>query len=65
AEETAVEVVNLLQSCNLMRKDIKISNGNKIMYFVTDAPEKFKKIGNRFLKEDIEYVEWIDIPINI
>lgn len=65
AEETAIEVVNLLQSCNLMRKDIKIYDENRIRYFVTDAPEKFKKIGNRFLKENIEYVEWIDIPINV
>ncbi len=63
AEETAREVVNLLQSCKLMRKDIKIIEEKRIKYFVTDAPEKFKKIGNRFLKENIEHVEWIDIPI--
>lgn len=65
AEETASDVVNLLQSCNLMREGIKITYGSRIQYFVTDAPEKFKKVGNRFLKENIEYVEWIDIPINI
>lgn len=64
AEETALEVVNLLQSCNIMRKSIKICNENRVKYFVTDAPEKFKKIGNRFLKESIDHVEWIDIPIN-
>ncbi len=47
-----------------MLKNKKISEKDKIKYFVTDAPEKFKKIGNRFLKENIDNVEWIDIPIN-
>ncbi len=64
AEETAIEVVNLLQSCNLMRKDIKIKDCNRVKFFVTDAPEKFRTIGNRFLKANIEEVEWIDIPVN-
>ncbi len=64
AEETAKEVVNLLQTCNLVRKDIKIYDGNKVKYFVTDSPEKFKKIGSKFLNETIKDVEWIDIPVN-
>lgn len=64
AEETATEVVNLLQSCNIKRKDIKISHKERVKYFVTDAPEKFRIIGNRFLKENIDHVEWIDIPMN-
>jgi len=64
AEETAKEVVNLLQTCNLVRKDIRIYDGDKVKYFVTDAPEKFRKIGSRFLNETISNVEWIDIPVN-
>lgn len=62
AEETAKEVVNLLQICNIMRKNIKIMKEKKVKYFVTDDPEKFRIVGNRFIKESIDDIEWIDIP---
>jgi glutamate racemase len=50
AEEVAVEVAALLKRRQLMRK-----SGNGVHgFFVTDAPERFIKIGQRFLGEKVE-----------
>jgi glutamate racemase len=50
AEETAVEV-----EAALKRGVLTKSNGNAVhSFFVTDAPDRFIKIGRRFLGEKVE-----------
>lgn len=50
AEEVATEVTLLLKHHSLARKNGKGSHG----FFVTDAPERFIKVGQRFLGEKVE-----------
>jgi glutamate racemase len=50
AEEVALEVAALLKGRALARKNGKGSHG----FFVTDAPERFIKVGQRFLGEKVE-----------
>jgi glutamate racemase len=50
AEEVASEVAALLKRHSLARKNGKGSHG----FFVTDAPERFIKVGQRFLGEKVE-----------
>jgi glutamate racemase len=50
AEEVAVEVAALLKRRQLTRKSGKGAHG----FFVTDAPDRFIKIGQRFLGEKVE-----------
>ncbi len=50
AEEVAVEVSALLKRHSLARKNGKGAHG----FFVTDAPERFIKVGQRFLGEKVE-----------
>lgn len=50
AEEIAKEVAALLKQSALSRKTGKGSHG----FFVTDAPERFIKVGRRFLGEKVE-----------
>ena len=50
AEEVATEVAMLLKHHSLARKNGKGSHG----FFVTDAPERFIKVGQRFLGEKVE-----------
>ena len=50
AEETAKEVESLLKRASIVRK-----NGKGVhSFFVTDAPERFIKVGRRFLGEKVE-----------
>jgi glutamate racemase len=50
AEETAKEVESLLRRASIVRK-----NGKGVhSFFVTDAPERFIKVGRRFLGEKVE-----------
>jgi glutamate racemase len=50
AEEVALEVTALLRRHSLARKTGKGAHG----FFVTDAPERFIKVGQRFLGEKVE-----------
>ncbi|MGH7930830.1 MAG: glutamate racemase, partial [Candidatus Binatia bacterium] len=50
AEEVAMEVNVLLKSHSLARKHGRGAHG----FFVTDAPERFIKVGQRFLGEKVE-----------
>jgi glutamate racemase len=50
AEEVATEVAVLLKRHSLARKNGKGTHG----FFVTDAPERFIKVGQRFLGEKVE-----------
>jgi glutamate racemase len=50
AEEVAIEVAALLKRYSLARKNGKGAHG----FFVTDAPERFIKVGQRFLGEKVE-----------
>ncbi|HOK08205.1 MAG TPA: glutamate racemase [Candidatus Hydrogenedens sp.] len=63
AEETAKAVFEILQNHNMLNKNIHKKTNTILNFFVTDRPEKFKTIGSKFLREKIEHVEWIDIPI--
>jgi len=50
AEEIAIEVAALLKRRSLARKKGKGAHG----FFVTDAPDRFVKVGQRFLGEKVE-----------
>jgi glutamate racemase len=50
ARETATEVEAMLAKGALARKRGKASHG----FFVTDAPERFIKVGRRFLGDRVE-----------
>jgi glutamate racemase len=50
AEETAKEVELLLKRGSIVRKNGKGAHS----FFVTDAPERFIKVGRRFLGEKVE-----------
>ncbi|MGH9896580.1 MAG: glutamate racemase, partial [bacterium] len=50
ADETAQEVCGILKKKSLARKDGKGIHS----FFVTDAPERFVKVGRRFLGEKVE-----------
>jgi glutamate racemase len=50
AQETANEVVSILKKKSLAREKGKASHG----FFVTDIPERFIKVGHRFLGEKVD-----------
>ena len=50
AQEIAIEVAELLRRRSLARKKGKGAHG----FFVTDAPDRFVKVGQRFLGEKVE-----------
>ena len=50
AEETAKEVAIVLRRISVMRKNGKGTHS----FFVTDAPDRFIKVGRRFLGEKVE-----------
>jgi glutamate racemase len=50
AEETAKEVEVLLKKHGIVRKAGRGAHG----FFVTDAPDRFIKVGRRFLGEKVE-----------
>lgn len=50
AEETAKEVQTTLKKSSLAKKAGKATHG----FFVTDAPERFVKVGRRFLGDKVE-----------
>ena len=58
AEETAIEVKKILERYDLV-KTSRFSYSHK--YYVSDFPEKFIQIGERFLGERIKVVKKIDI----
>lgn len=57
AEETAIEVREILYSKRLLRSD----NGSINEFYVSDAMEKFAEIGEVFLGEKLQHIETIDI----
>ena len=58
AEETALEVMKLLREKDFANK----SDGNgECIYYLTDIPHRFTETGKRFLGEDLENVNVIDI----
>lgn len=58
AQETAKELKKLMHDKQLFRFSVKKGN---LQIYVTDDPERFKKIGFRFLGFDIEEVRLIEI----
>lgn len=59
AKATADEVKSLLNKTKL--SSLKC-NKVKHEFYVSDAPEKFVKLGRKFLKEDVRYVKKIELP---
>lgn len=60
AEETAKEVLRVIQE---MRLDNHTNNKCQHKYFVTDAPDRFIKLGMRFLGKELEEVEQIEVKV--
>ena len=59
AKATANEVQSLLDKTKL--NSLKC-NKVKYEFYVSDAPEKFIKLGRKFLKKDIRHVKKIELP---
>ncbi|OQY09205.1 MAG: glutamate racemase [Fusobacteriia bacterium 4572_132] len=57
AEETAIEVREILYSKRLLRND----KSEKSEFYVSDAPQKFTEIGEIFLGKELGEVKLIDI----
>ena len=58
ARETAGEVFSILQETGLM------ADGGGMVpprFFVTDAPDRFMRLGTRFLGTDVEEVKQVEI----
>jgi glutamate racemase len=59
AEETARSVAEALKERGLAANP---SSGSVLrQFFVSDAPEKFEKVGRRFLGQPLPSVKWVDI----
>ncbi len=59
AVETARVVLEILEKEGLTRKN---NAPPERRYFVTDSPDRFQKVGERFLGHRIEYIEKVEIP---
>lgn len=58
ARETAKELKETLRNLDL---DNKIHRKGCYSYFVSDDPQKFKKVGERFMETEIEDIELVEI----
>lgn len=58
AQETAREVRRQLQEKDLLRKE---NPHPKREFFVTDSPERFRKLGKLFLKQELKDVQHVEI----
>ncbi len=58
AYETAKATKNMLKDRNLLSDKI---DGGKCNYFVSDDPEKFKRIGGNILRKEIAFVQKVNI----
>ncbi|MGB9976889.1 glutamate racemase [Thermovenabulum sp.] len=58
ARETAAVVKSTLEESSLLNKKIP-AEGISHKYYVTDNPEKFREIGEMFLKRKIEHIEMV------
>ncbi|GBE37259.1 glutamate racemase 1 [bacterium BMS3Bbin07] len=60
AVETARVVGEILKGAGLLRKN---DAPPERKFFVTDSPDRFRKVGERFLGHKIEYIEKVEIPV--
>ena len=58
AEETAKEVLQLIEGMKLRNHSTRKGH---CKYFVTDAPERFVKLGKRFLGTELEDVKQVEV----
>lgn len=59
AIETALQVKDILKERGIFKKDTSVTPSYE--YYVTDSPERFKRIGEMFLGENLKQVKNIDI----
>lgn len=57
-EETALEVKRVLSKDGLLKKE----GTGKRTFYVTDTPERFVKVGLRFLGDGLEHAQRVEIP---
>ena len=60
AEETAKEVLKMLEGMKLRNQS---SRKGCCKYFVTDAPERFGKLGKRFLGTELKDVKQVEVKL--
>ncbi len=58
AYETAKATKNLLKECNLRSEEI---DGGQYKFYVSDDPEKFRRLGGNFLRKEIDFVQKVNI----
>jgi glutamate racemase len=61
AKSCALETRDILQEKNMIADESEYIQHNRSMFVVSDMPEKFRKIGARFLGFGIEKVEVVNI----
>jgi len=62
AIETVGEIETILGDLSLLNR----SGGNIIReFYVTDSPEKFKTVGEKFLGEDIQHIQKIELELEV
>ncbi|VAX34167.1 Glutamate racemase [hydrothermal vent metagenome] len=59
AVETARIIGDILKGEGLLRRN---NASPERKFFVTDTPDRFRKVGERFLGHKIEYIERVEIP---
>lgn len=57
--DSAIETANVVK--NMLKGTEKKSVKGKIKFYVTDSPEKFITVGERFLEDKIDYIEKVNL----
>ena len=57
AQATSEVVQDVLSTTNLLKDS---DSAGSLQFLVSDAPERFAQVGNAFLNQEIENVEWVD-----
>jgi glutamate racemase len=61
AESTALAVRNILRANQIPQIDLQARKTEQVRFFVTDSPEKFRRLGSSFLGQRIENITHVDL----
>jgi glutamate racemase len=61
AESTALAVQNIIRANQIPQIDLQARKTEQVRFFVTDSPEKFRRLGSSFLGQRIENISHVDL----
>jgi glutamate racemase len=61
AEATALAVQNIIRANQIPQIDLQARKTEQVRFFVTDSPEKFRRLGSSFLGQRIEDITHVDL----